>query len=270
MKTVNDTNALDRLIRIMAILRSEGGCPWDAAQTPESLRPFLLEETYEVLEAIDKGAPHAICDELGDLLLQVVFQARIFEERNQFDIQDVATAIADKLERRHPHVFGDLNLDSHKALAAEWDRIKRQEKTDRGEYQGTLGGVPKALPALQRAHKLTEKASRAGFSWPDTGAALAKVNEELRELEHAIDQEDRQGLEDELGDLLFAVTNLARLLDIDSEATLRKALDRFLFRFNHVEQTLSATGRSISQSDHEELEQLWQKAKSAASRAGKR
>lgn len=262
MPTPRVLQAFGRLLETMAILRSPEGCPWDAEQTPESLKPYLLEETYEVLEAIDQNEPAVICDELGDLLLQVVFQARLFEERQAFDIGDVADAITSKLIRRHPHVFGDRRESSMASLDAQWDRIKVEEKAQRGEPVTVLGGVPRNLPALLRARKLAEKASRVGFDWPEVDGIFTKVHEELREFEEALQRSDQQAMVDELGDLLFTIVNLGRFLNIDAEEALRQTINRFAERFGHIEQTLARRGQTFQQSSLEEMDALWNEAKS--------
>jgi len=266
MTTERTLRAFARLLETMATLRSPGGCPWDAEQTPESLKPYLLEEAYEVLEAIDRHEPVMVCDELGDLLLQIVFHARIFEERRLFDMGDVATAIADKLVRRHPHVFAASHSESPPSLDAQWEQIKDEERAQRGEPVTALGGVPRHLPALLRARKLTEKASRVGFDWPDVDGVFAKVQEEFREFEEAFKRSDQQAMVDELGDILFAMVNLGRFLNIDAEEALRGTINRFMLRFEHIEVSLARAGKSFSQSTLEELDVLWNEAKSREGR----
>lgn len=261
MPTARTLRAFGRLLGIVATLRSPEGCPWDAKQTPESLKPYLLEETYEVLDAIDGGEPSGICDELGDLLLQVVFQARFFEERQAFDMGDVADAIADKLIRRHPHVFAERRQSSIEALDTQWDRIKAKEKERRGESPTVLGGVPRHLPALLRARKLSEKASRVGFDWPAVDGIFAKIEEELEEFKDAFQHADQQAMADELGDLLFAIVNLGRFLNIDAEEALRQTANRFVARFGHIETTLAERGKTLQQSSPEEMDSLWNEAK---------
>lgn len=254
--------ALQRLLLIMKTLRGPDGCPWDAEQTPETLKPFLLEECYETLEAIDNGQPAEICEELGDLLLQIVFQTQIFEERSDFSMVDVITGIADKLERRHPHVFGDSECRTPAEVSAQWDTIKKQEKEAQDKTETSLGSIPKNLPALMHAKKLTERASRAGFDWPEIDGALAKVREEIAELEEALKENHRQSIENELGDLLFATANLGRYLNIDAEEALRKTIARFIFRFGHVERSLEKNGISLEKASLTEKESLWREAKS--------
>lgn len=219
-----------RLLNIMARLRSPGGCPWDAEQTPETLKPYLLEEAYEVLEAIDTGDHAAIVDELGDLLLQIVFLACIFEERGDFDFGDVAAAISDKLERRHPHVFGNLKTPDREALDALWNQIKDQEKAARGERATDLCSAPRHLPALLRARKIAEKASRM-----EDEPILPTVREGLNAFEKAGRNGDRDAMENTFGNLLFALVNMGRQMDIDAEEALRMTLNRFIRQSDDLE-----------------------------------
>lgn len=249
------------LLDIMARLRSDDGCPWDARQTPVTLQPYLLEETYEVLEAIDEGEPQAIREELGDLLLQIVFQARIFEERGSFDIQEVIDGISAKLIRRHPHVFGKAACQTPEEVSLQWEKIKSEEKESKGHAETVLGQIPPSLPALKRASKLTARASRAGFDWPEVDGVFAKVYEELAEFETALSRRNQQEMEEELGDILFAVANLGRFLNIDPEEALRKTITRFIFRFEHIEKTLENAGRKFQTASLEEMMDLWKKAK---------
>ena len=261
MQHIKAAAALQRLLAIMARLRAPDGCPWDARQTPESLKPYLLEECYETLEAIDSGHPHKVCEELGDLLLQIVFQSRIYEERGDFTMTEVIDGIADKLERRHPHVFGDSQCLTPEAVTEQWEAIKKQEKNSQQKTETALGSIPPALPALMHARKLTERASRVGFDWPELDGALAKLREEMAELEQALLEDDQQAMENELGDLLFAAANLGRHLNIDAEEALRKTVGRFIFRFTHIESSLQKSGRSLQEASLEEMENLWQEAK---------
>lgn len=250
-----------RLIETVSALRSPGGCPWDAKQTPESLKPYIIEEAYEVIDAIDQGDTHSIREELGDLLLQVVLQSRIFEERNLFSLKDVAIGIAEKLERRHPHVFGPTQQDKAQDIERQWERIKQQEKEQQGQTPTTLGTLPVHLPALMKARKITERASRAGFDWPGIEGVIEKVHEELSECKEAIQGTDRRKMEDELGDLLFSVVNLGRFLDIDAEEALGRTIKRFTKRFTYVEESLKNQKRSMEATSFEELLTLWQQAK---------
>src|SRR5512136_1012855 len=236
------SDAVERLLSIMARLRGPDGCPWDREQTLATLRPYVLEETYEVLEAIDSGDPEAHREELGDLLLQIVFQARIAEEQGLFDLAGVADAISDKLVSRHPHVFGDAEARDADAVLRQWAALKRKENEAKGGGKSVLEGVPREMPGLARAERLTAKASRIGFDWPDAGGARAKVAEEVAELDEAIAGGDRRAVEDELGDVLFAVANLARKLGIPPEEALRGTLGKFIYRFEYLEAALARRG----------------------------
>jgi MazG family protein len=256
-------DAVKKLLALMARLRGPDGCPWDREQTLKTLRPYVLEETYEVLEAMESGDPREHCEELGDLLLQIVFQARIAEEEGRFDFADVAEAISAKLVRRHPHVFGDAQVKDAEGVMRQWVALKREEKAARGGGHSVLEGVPRELPALARAERLTEKASRIGFDWPDAAGARAKVEEELGELDEAIRQGDRERVEDELGDVLFAVANLARKLSLPPEEALRNAVARFIARFEHVERELERRGVPHGTATLEEMDRLWEEAKRA-------
>ncbi len=254
--------AIERLLGIMHRLRAPGGCPWDREQTLQSLRPYVLEETYEVLEAIDSGDVREHCEELGDLLLQIVFQAQLRREEGAFDFADVATAISEKLVSRHPHVFGDAEVKDAEGVLRQWAALKREEKRRKGGGESVLEGVPREMPALARADRLTEKASRIGFDWPDPGGARAKVEEELRELDEAMAAGDREALEHEMGDALFALANLSRKLGIPPEEALREAVGRFLSRFGHVERELARRGVPHGEATLEQMDALWDEAKS--------
>ena len=255
------TDAIERLLGIMERLRGPGGCPWDREQTLRSLRPYVLEETYEVLEAIDAGDAREHCEELGDLLLQIVFQAQLTKEEGQFEFADVANAISNKLVSRHPHVFGDVELKDADQVLRQWAALKREEKRAKGRGESVLEGVPREMPALARADRLTEKASRIGFDWPDAGGAREKVTEELGELDEAIASADRDAVEHELGDVLFAVANLSRKLGIPAEEALRGAVSRFVSRFSHIERELARRGVPHGAASLEEMDALWNEAK---------
>jgi tetrapyrrole methylase family protein/MazG family protein len=258
-----DARALEtfaRLVDMMARLRGPDGCPWDREQTPESLRPYILEEAYEVLDAIERGDAASVRDELGDLLLQVVFQAQLASESDRFTIADVAQAIADKLERRHPHVFGSVQVDGADDVVRNWRRIKAEERRAAGD-DALFAGVPAALPALARAQQLGERAAQAGLDWEDARGALAKVREELAEIEGALAAGDAAAAGRELGDLLLAVTSVARHLEVPAELALRGAADRFVARARRVEASARAAGRALDQLTPEEIDRLWQAAK---------
>jgi MazG family protein len=254
--------AIERLVAIMSRLRGPGGCPWDREQTLSSLRPYLLEETYEVLEAIDAGEPREHCEELGDLLLQIVFQAQLASESGQFSFADVAEAISDKLVSRHPHVFGSAQVKDAEGVLKQWAALKRREKAAKGGGRSVLEGVPREMPALARAERLTEKASRVGFDWPDAEGARAKLREELAELDAAIESGDRGEIEHEIGDALFALCNVARKLGLPPEEALRGSVRRFIDRFEHVERGLERAGIPHGEATLEQMDDLWEEAKS--------
>jgi tetrapyrrole methylase family protein/MazG family protein len=252
-------NSFDTLISIMRRLRAPGGCPWDAEQTHESLTRYLLEETYEVIEAIDAKNPDHLKEELGDLLLQPVFHAAIAEEAGDFTMSDVIQTLCDKLIRRHPHVFGDMLIADSSAQVENWEKIKRLEKGV--ERSSALSGVPPHLPALLKAQKITEKAARVGFDWEHIDQVLAKVMEELHEFEEALQTGNNEHMEAELGDLLFAIVNLGRFLSINPEEALRKTITRFQQRFQYVEESLHTANRQMNDTSPEEMDRLWEKAK---------
>src|SRR5262249_16615196 len=258
-----------RLIEIMAALRTpKTGCPWDLEQNFATIAPYTIEEAYEVADAIARHDLDDLRDELGDLLLQVVFHARMAQEQGAFDFADVVETLTAKLIRRHPHVFGDARDLSADAVKGLWDRIKADEKAERrargkGDEHGTLAGVPAALPALTRALKLQQKAGKVGFDWNDPKAVLAKIREEADEIEAAIDAGHAGEGGAETGDLLFAVVNLARHLDADPEGVLRATNRKFERRFAWIEQALAARGKTPSQADLAEMDALWDAAKAA-------
>lgn len=251
--------SFEQLITIMRTLRNPGGCPWDAEQTHESLTRYLLEETYEVIEAIDEKSPQHLKEELGDLLLQPVFHAAIAEESGNFTIDDVISTLCDKLIRRHPHVFGDLEIKSSEAQIENWEKIKKLEKGT--ERLSALSGVPNHLPALLKAHKIGEKAARVGFDWEHADQVFAKVMEELHEFEEAWQGGNQSRMEDELGDLLFSIVNLGRFLSLNPEQALRKTISRFEKRFTFVEDGLKAQGTQMKDATLEEMERFWEQAK---------
>lgn len=257
-----------RLVAIMARLLAPDGCPWDREQTLATLRPFLVEETYEVLDALERGDVAHHCEELGDLLMQVVFQAALRQAEGGFAIDDVVAGICDKLERRHPHIFGDAaQLATSGEVLAQWEAIKAQEKAAAATAEAparTLAGVPRGLPALARATKLGSKAGRVGFDWGGWEGSAAKVREEIDEVEEvARGGGDPARAHHEIGDLLFAVVNLARKLEVDAESALHDASVRFSRRFEFIEDRLRADGRAPAQSDLTEMDRLWDEAKAA-------
>jgi nucleoside triphosphate diphosphatase len=264
-----------RLIEIMAALRTpNSGCPWDLEQTFATIAPYTLEEAYEVADAIEREDSVDLCEELGDLLLQVVFHARMAEEADLFDFGDVVETIAKKLIRRHPHVFGDARSLSPDGVKTLWAEIKAAEKREKAAAHardglpkevdgGALAGVPLPLPALTRALKLQEKAGKVGFDWNDARAVLAKLREETDEIDEALANGDAHAIKDEIGDLLFVVVNLARHADVDPEQALRGCNAKFERRFAHIENELAARGRAPSEASLTEMDALWNDAKRA-------
>jgi MazG family protein len=268
-----DAAAIDRLIEIMARLRAPDGCAWDREQTPATLKPQMLEECYEVMEAIDSGSLEHLTEELGDLLLHVVFQAQIARERGDFTFADVAHGVAEKLVRRHPHVFGEVKINDPAAIVAQWNELKKAEKPER---KSALEGVPRALPALMRADAIQRKARHVGFDWPDVRGALAKVREEMAEVTAEIeaDMTFAQANEaiyvtsaetaEEIGDLLFSIVNLTRHLKLGAEDLLTGATDKFVRRFREVEERVKAQGKTLQDCTLEELDALWNAVKAGS------
>ena len=251
---------IDRLRAIMDRLRGPDGCPWDREQTLATLATFLLEETYEVLDAIGSGSPEAHREELGDLLFQIVFQARIAQERGDFTLEDVLRSIGDKIVRRHPHVFGAAPLSTSGEVLVQWEQIKNDERRRKGGGS-MFDGVPRALPALLKALRISAKAARVGFDWPDLKGLMAKVDEEVRELREALEDGAPARVEEEIGDLLFTVANVARVAALDPEASLQAANRKFVDRFRYVEERLKAEGRLPAMEHRARMEQLWAEAK---------
>lgn len=250
--------SLSRLVEIVERLRGEGGCPWDRKQTHQSLKPQLVEEAYEVVDAIDSGDPGALAEELGDILLHVVFHSQLAKEKGQFDITDVIDGIVEKMIRRHPHVFGGEEVDSTKEVLRNWERMKQEEK---GDSPSVMDGIPEALPALIAAFKVQAKAARLGFDWRKVEDVIAKVNEEIAEFGEALDSGNRDSMEDEMGDLLFAVVNLARFCEVDPELALRRTLKKFISRFKHIEEYAASHGIEIEDMSLEEMDAIWEAAK---------
>jgi MazG family protein len=253
---------LARLRAIVTLLRSPDGCPWDREQTHESLRGGLLEEACEVIDAIDRSDDANLREELGDLLLQVIFHADLAGERGAFTLEDAAREVCDKLVRRHPHVFGDVDAADTGAVLRQWEQIKRAEK---GAGAGIMDGIPRALPALIRAQNVQKKAARVGFDWPDAAGVIDKFREEVAELSVEIDQGNTPQIEHEIGDLLFTAVNMARKLGVEAELCLERATQRFLARFRDMEASLAAEGRRLEDADPAELDALWEQAKSRLS-----
>ncbi|WP_312607920.1 nucleoside triphosphate pyrophosphohydrolase [Agrobacterium pusense] len=264
---------ISRLIEIMEALRQpETGCPWDVVQTFETIKPYTIEEAYEVADAIERRDMDDLCEELGDLLLQVVFHARIAEERGEFAFGDVVHAVTSKMIRRHPHVFAASEADTPDSVKLQWDRIKAEEKRERAARRerrgitedfkaGFLGGVQRSQPALTEALKLQEQAARVGFDWSDPAPILDKIEEEIAELREALEEGRPEKVSDELGDLIFALVNIGRHVKADPENALRGTNTKFRRRFNHIEKSLGENGETLEEASLERMEDLWQAAK---------
>lgn len=247
---------VERLLEIMRRLRGPDGCPWDREQTIDSLRSCLVEETYEVIDAMESGDRARLCEELGDLLLQVVFQAQICDEEGSFDFQDVAGGIADKLVRRHPHVFGDVQAETSGEVLRNWEKIKKKEKG--GETPRSLvDGIPRHLPALAKAHLVQKRVARAGFEWDEISGVVAKLEEELAEVKEAMEKKDPSAIREELGDLLFSTVNLSRYLGHESEELLNENIGKFMRRFQMLEDRIHVEGRDLETCTLVELEAVW-------------
>ncbi|UCG79282.1 MAG: nucleoside triphosphate pyrophosphohydrolase [Nitrospirota bacterium] len=253
-----------KLVEIMKALRGQEGCPWDREQTRESLKPFLIEETYEVLEAIDEGDPEKIREELGDLLFQIIFHCQIATEREEFNINDVIKGISDKMLARHPHVFGKEKYETSEEVMDKWEEHKKRE----GKLKGSLlDGVPDGLPALLRAHRLQDRASRVGFDWDVVDDVITKLEEEVVEFKKALRDMKGPDIEDELGDIFFALVNISRFVGINPEDALRKTISKFIKRFRHIEITAADSGRTLSDMTLEEMDGLWESSKSDEKRS---
>ena len=264
---------IERLIEIMAALRQpETGCPWDIVQTFETIKPYTIEEAYEVADAIERSDMDDLCEELGDLLLQVVFHARMAQERGEFDFGSVVEAVTRKMIRRHPHVFARSDADTPEAVKLQWDEIKQAEKRERKErranrglpedpLRGHLGSVQRSFPALVEALKLQERAAKVGFDWSEPAPILDKIEEEIGELREALRNDDKKAVADELGDLIFALVNIGRHVGADPEMALRGTNTKFRNRFSHIEESLAANGESLEAATLERMEELWQAAK---------
>ena len=255
----------EELVKIMKKLLGPGGCPWDREQTHESLKPYLIEEAYEVIEAINSGSDEQLIEELGDLLLQVVFHAQLAESEDRFDIDDVLRGIIEKLKRRHPHVYGDTVAESSNQVIKNWEEIKRKEKREKKDGSSVLDGLPEMLPALIKARRIQEKVSRIGFDWDRTEEVMLKIEEELKELKEASRINDREAIEEELGDLLFSVANLARFVSLCPEDALRKTIDKFQKRFRYIEQELPKRGKKLGEASLEDMDKLWEEIKNKES-----
>ncbi|HSW64415.1 MAG TPA: nucleoside triphosphate pyrophosphohydrolase [Dissulfurispiraceae bacterium] len=249
-----------RLVEIMAKLRAPGGCPWDREQTHESIKPYLIEEAYELVEAIDNKDDAGMREELGDLLLQVVFHADMAKERGAFDIGEVADAISAKMISRHPHVFSGAKFDTPEAVLQQWTDRKREEGKLR---ESALDGVPGHLPSLLRAHRLQSRAARVGFDWKEVDDVMKKLDEELREFRQAMERKDKAAIEEEIGDVFFSLVNISRFLRVNAEEALRKTIGKFVTRFRFIERRAAASGRQLADMTLEEMDALWDEAKAA-------
>lgn len=252
----------EALLSLMGRLRGAGGCPWDREQTRASLKPYLIEETYEALEALDEGKTDHIVEELGDVLFQVVFHCQIAQELDEFTMADVLQKILEKMTSRHPHVFADAQVADAPEALRQWERIKRAEGRGGGTSRSALDGVPRGLPSLLRAQRLQVKAGRVGFDWPTWREAWSKVREEMLEADEAVTAGDAARIRAEMGDLLFSLVNVARLLEIDAEDSLRRAADTFTRRFKEVEAAMKAEGRQVDEASAQDLDREWEAAKS--------
>ena len=253
--------SFDELVQLMTKLRGPDGCPWDRKQTLPSLKPFVIEESYEVVDAIDRDDRLDLCEELGDFLLQAVFIAEVTREEGSFDIYDAVTAIHEKLVRRHPHVFGDVEARDAEQVLVNWEKLKNEER--KAENKSVLAGVPQSLPALLKAARLTEKAARVGFDWRRTDDVFAKLDEEIAEVREAIASGDEAQVHDEIGDLLFTIANIVRKLNVNAEEALQSTNRKFRRRFESMESSVREGGRNLDQLTLEQMDALWDEAKAA-------
>jgi len=249
-----------KLVDVVDTLMGDDGCPWDRVQTRETLKPYLVEETYETLEALDRGDPEEIKDELGDLLYQILFHARISRNRNEFDISDVVSAITDKMVRRHPHVFKEAKCDTPDEVVTQWEEIKKNEKAS-ARRESVLDGVPRSLPGLKRAQELQKKAAKHGFDWDKIDEVFSKLDEEIAEFKEALVAGDEKAAAGELGDILFVLVNIGRFKKIDAEEALRATNNKFITRLHHIERQVAKAGKTLKETPLDELETHWQDAK---------
>ena len=247
-----------QLLNIMEKLRGDGGCPWDKEQTRESLKPFILEEAYELIEAIESGDPEKMKEELGDLLFQIVFQCQVAKERKEFEISDVIEKITKKMITRHPHVFGEAEYRSSAEVIVQWEEQKKLEGKRR---ESILEGVPEALPSLLRAHRLQNRAASVGFDWDKVDDALKKLDEELKEFKKALETKEKNEIGEELGDILFMLVNVSRFIGVNPEDALRKTIAKFISRFRYIEMKAADNGRKLSDMTLSEMDKLWEEAK---------
>lgn len=250
---------LEDLVELMATLRSEPGCPWDRKQTKDSIKPYIIEEAYEVVEAVDERSPEKIREELGDLLFEIIFYAQLLKEEDGIDIYDIIETVHTKMIRRHPHVFGEVKVNNAEEVLVNWEQIKKEEK--KAERKSVLDGVPKHLPSLLRAHRIQSKASHVGFEWENFHQVLEKLDEEFSELRQAYKHENLEEIEDEFGDLLFVLVSIARFLHVNPDDALRKAITKFTARFTQIERAMQTMNRDWKDLSGEEMDALWKNAK---------
>lgn len=256
--TMQKKTTLEDLVELMATLRSEQGCPWDRKQTKDTIKPYIIEETYEVVEAVDERDPEKIREELGDLLFQIIFYAQLLHEEDDIDIYDIIETVHTKMIRRHPHVFGEAKVNNAEEVLINWEQIKKEEKTER---KSILDGVPKHLPSLLRAHRVQSKASHVGFEWENFHQVLEKLDEEFSELRQAYKHRNFEEIEDEFGDLLFVLVSIARFLNVNPDNALHKAITKFTARFTHIEHAMEAMNKDWRDLSGEEMDVLWKNAK---------
>ena len=249
------------LMEVLHRLRAPDGCPWDREQTPETIKKYILEEAYELIEAVERGGAMDVCEELGDLFFLLLFLSDLYEEKGAFTLKDVMKKIREKMIRRHPHIFGDVRVKDASDVIANWQTIKGREAESKGKRKSVLGNLPRSLPSLQRAYRIGERASRAGFDWQDAQGVLKKLEEEIQELKAIMDRDDQAQIEDEMGDLLFAAANLSRKLGINPEDTLKKGLDKFSSRFFMLEDEVEALGKRVFELSPQALDNIWEKVK---------
>lgn len=259
----NKVDSFQKLLGIMSALRAENGCPWDREQTRESLTPYLVEETYEVIEAIEEGSPHKIKEELGDLLFQIVFHCQLASERGEFSMEDVIDAISNKMMGRHPHVFGDAKFETSEQVVKQWEERKKEEGKNR---ESILEGIPKELPSLLKAHRIQSRAARVGFDWSRVADVMEKLDEELSEFRDALEHKDQAAIEDELGDVFFVLVNISRFVGVNPEGALRKTISKFISRFRYIETKAAEAGQKLSDMTLEQMDALWDEAKTAQKR----
>ena len=253
-------NSLSKLIKITDTLMVEDGCPWDKVQTRESLKPYLVEETYEVLDALDANDPEKIKDELGDLLYQILFHSKISSLKGEFNFRDVINNLSEKMVRRHPHVFKEGELNTPDQVVKQWEEIKRNEK-NQANQKSILDNIPKNLPSLLRAQKLQKKAAKEGFDWDQINDVFDKLDEEIAEFKEAVLKKKSADIQNEIGDIIFVITNIAKCYKIDAEEALRSTNNKFIKRFQYIEQKIEAKGKTLKDSPLEEMERYWQEAK---------